>query len=162
MLWFNQVLTVAMQLYFCRGCEYVSVEEVTPPEDGWLEEMTGQQKISFNERVAIMLALMPHTCPRALDIFFMQNKEISRPYTEFGGWEGRTHRGFLPTGETAAFVIAGDDVEKRKAVIRMFQQDHWFYTRNILRLEGAGTGEPFLSGRLVLSEKFLNNILLGK
>ena len=43
----------------------------------------------------------------------------------------------------------------------MFQQDHWFYTQNILRLEGAGEGEPFLSGQLRLSEEFLSHILLN-
>ena len=43
----------------------------------------------------------------------------------------------------------------------MFQRDHWFYTLNILRLEGAGEGEPFLSGQLRLSEEFLSHILLN-
>lgn len=159
--WFDRILTVAMQLYFRQGCEYTSIEEVTPPDDGWLEDMTGRQEITFGERTAIMLALMPHIRPQALDIFFAKNKDFDRQYTEFGGWKGRSHGGFLPTGETASFIIAGEDIEKRKAVIRMFQRDHWFYTQNILRLEGAGEGEPFLSGQLRLSEEFLNHILLN-
>lgn len=99
--------------------------------------------------------------PQALDIFFAKNKDFDRQYTEVGGWKGRSHGGFLPTGETASFIIAGEDIEKRKAVIRMFQQDHWFYSQNILRLEGAGEGEPFLSGQLRLSEEFLSHILLN-
>ncbi|MCC8134066.1 MAG: hypothetical protein LIP04_11180 [Tannerellaceae bacterium] len=59
--------------------------------------LTGQ------ETLVLMLALMPHTDPRALDLFFIQNKDLDRPYTEFGGWKGNTHNGFLPTGETAVF-----------------------------------------------------------
>lgn len=133
-----------------------------PPADGWLEGMTGRQEITFNERVIIMLALMPHTCPQALDIFFVQNKNFDRQYTEFGGWKGLSHGGFLPTGETASFIIAGEDMEKKKAVIHMFQRDHWFYTQNILRLEGAGEGEPFLSGQLRPSEEFLSHVLLDR
>lgn len=160
--WFNSILTVAIQLYFRQGCEYASIEEVGPPADGWLEDMTGRQEITFNERTAIMLALMPHICPQALDIFFVQNKDFDRPYTEFGGWKGLSHGGFLPTGETASFIIAGEDMEKKKAVIRMFQRDHWLYTQNILRLEGAGEGEPFLSGQLRPSEEFLSHVLLDK
>ena len=144
--WFNRMLTTAIQLYFQQGCEYSSIEEVASPDGGWLEEVTGQQDISFNDRVIIMLALMPHICPQALDIFFVQNKNFDRQYTEFGGWKGLSHGGFLPTGETASFIIAGEDMEKKKTVIRMFQRDYWFYTKNILRLEGAGEGEPFLSG----------------
>lgn len=160
--WFERMLTTAIQLYFQQGCEYVSIEEVMPPADGWLEGMTGRQEITFNERVIIMLALMPHTCPQALDIFFVQNKNFDRQYTEFGGWKGLSHGGFLPTGETASFIIAGEDMEKKKAVIHMFQRDHWFYTQNILRLEGADEGEPFLSGQLRPSEEFLSHVLLDR
>lgn len=160
--WFGTMLTTAIQLYFQQGSEYFSIEEVTPPADGWLESMTGRQEITFNERVVIMLALMPHTSPQALDIFFVQNKNFDRQYTEFGGWKGLSHGGFLPTGETASFIIAGEDMEKKKAVIRMFQRDHWFYTQNILRLEGAGEGEPFLSGQLRVSDEFLSKVLLDR
>lgn len=160
--WFGRVLTVAIQLYFRQGCEYSSIGEVTPPADGWMENMTGQRDITFNERVVIMLALMPHACPQSLDIFFVQNKDFDRQYTEFGGWKGLSHGGFLPTGETASFILAGDDMEKKKAVIRMFQKDHWFHTRNVLRLEGAGEGEPFLSGQLRPSEEFLSHVLLDR
>lgn len=160
--WFNRVLTTALQLYFLQECEYSSVEEVVPPDDGWLEEVTGRQGITFSERVIVMLALMPHICPQALDIFFVQNKNFDRQYTEFGGWKGLSHGGFLPTGETAAFIVAGDDIEKKKAVIRMFRKDYWFYAKNILRLEGAGEGEPFLSGQLRPSEEFLSHVLLDR
>ena len=160
--WFNQMLTTALQLYFQQGCEYSSIEEVTPPDDGWLEEVTGRQDITFSERVVVMLALMPHTSPQSLDIFFVQNKNFDRQYTEFGGWKGLSHGGFLPTGETASFILAGEDLERKKEVIRMFQKDHWFYAQNILRLEGAGEGEPFLSGQLRPSEEFLSHVLLDR
>lgn len=160
--WFNQMLTTALQLYFQQGCEYSSIEEVTPPDDGWLEEVTGRQDIAFSERVVVMLALMPHTSPQSLDIFFVQNKNFDRQYTEFGGWKGLSHGGFLPTGETASFILAGEDMERKKEVICMFQKDHWFYAQNILRLEGAGEGEPFLSGQLRPSEEFLSHVLLDR
>lgn len=160
--WFNQILTTAIQLYFQQECEYTSLEEIIPPNDSWLESVTKQQEITFNERVVIILALMPHICPQALDIFFVQNKNFDRQYTEFGGWKGLSHGGFLPTGETASFILAGEDMEKKKAVIWMFQKDHWFSTQNILQLEGAGEGEPFLSGQLRISEEFLSHVLLDR
>lgn len=160
--WFGKVLTVAIQLYFRQECEFSTIEEVTPPADGWLEKVTGKPGISFGERVVILLSLMPHACPQGLDIFFVQNKDFDRQYTEFGGWKGLSHGGFLPTGETASFIVAGEDMEKRKTVIRMFQREHWFYTHNILRLEGAGEGEPFLSGQLRPSDEFLSRVLLDR
>lgn len=161
-VWFNQILTVAIQHYFQQESEYSLLEQLSPPSNGWMEIVTSTQKITFQERIVVMLALMPHVCPQILDIFFVQNKNFDRQYTEFGGWKGLSHGGFLPTGETAAFIIAGEDTDRRKSAIKYFQKDHWFYTKNILRLEGAGEGEPFLSGQLRVSEEFLSQVLLDK
>lgn len=160
--WFNQTLTVSISLYFQQECEYASLEEVKPPSSDWLEKVTSVPNMTFSEQVITMLALMPHVSPQILDIFFVQNKSFDRQYTEFGGWKGLSHGGFLPTGETAAFILAGEDAEKRKAITRLFRKDHWFYTHNILRLEGASDGEPFLSGQLRISEEVLSQVLLDK
>lgn len=158
--WFNQVLTVAIQLYFHQESEYKQLKDMYPPRNDWMEAVTGQTDTNFEERIVIMLALMPHICPQILDIFFVQNKNFDRQYTEFGGWKGLSHGGFLPTGETASFILAGEDVEKRKEVIHMFSKSHWFYGKNILRLEGAGEGEPQLSSQLRVSEEFLSRVQL--
>lgn len=87
--------------------------------------------------------------------FFVHNKNFDRPYTEFGGWKGLSHGGFLPTGETAVFLLAGDRVERRLEVVRLFREEHWFHMYHVVGLEGAGNGEPFLSGQLRISEDFL-------
>ena len=161
--WFEAVLHVTIGVYFHQqGFENASVGQLRFPSSKWLEESTKHSDITFEERVIVMLALMPHIKPQALDTFFLQNGALDRQFTQFGGWKGLSHGGFLPTGETAVFIIAGDDPIKRCEVVRMFQRDHWFYTSNILRLEGANEGEPFLSGQLRVSEEFLSHVLLGR
>ena len=161
--WFEAVLHVTIGVYFQQqGFENASVGQLRLPSSKWLEESTKHNNITFEERVIVMLALMPHIKPQALDTFFLQNGALDRQFTQFGGWKGLSHGGFLPTGETAVFIIAGDDPIKRCEVVRMFQRDHWFYTSNILRLEGANEGEPFLSGQLRVSEEFLSHVLLDR
>lgn len=161
--WFEAVLHVTIGVYFHQqGFENASVGQLRLPLSKWLEESTKHSDITFEERVIVMLALMPHIKPQALDTFFLQNGALDRQFTQFGGWKGLSHGGFLPTGETAVFIIAGDDPIKRCEVVRMFQCDHWFYTLNILRLEGANEGEPFLSGQLRVSEEFLSHVLLER
>ena len=161
--WFEAVLHVTIGVYFQQqGFENASVGQLRFPSSKWLEEATKHSDITFEERVIVMLALMPHIKPQALDTFFLQNGALDRQFTQFGGWKGLSHGGFLPTGETAVFIIAGDDPIKRCEVVRMFQRDHWFYTSNILRLEGANEGEPFLSGQLRVSEEFLSHVLLDR
>lgn len=161
--WFEALLHVTIGVYFHQqGFENTSVSQLRLPSSKWLEEATKHSDITFEERVIVMLALMPHIKPQALDTFFLQNGALDRQFTQFGGWKGLSHGGFLPTGETAVFIIAGDDPIKRCEVVRMFQRDHWFYTSNILRLEGANEGEPFLSGQLRVSEEFLSHVLLDR
>lgn len=155
--WFSHVLEVAIELYFHQECRVNSIYDLPLPEENGLEEICGTP-LTYDEYVVILLALMPHLCPQLLDIFFVQNKNFDRPYTEFGGWKGLSHGGFLPTGETAAFILAGEDMEKRREVVRMFSREHWFYQENILRLEGQGEGEPFLSGQLRISDELLSRL----
>lgn len=160
--WFARVLGTSIALYFKEECDYNSLAEVGLPDSNWLETTADIEAITFEERVVIMLALIPQLSPQLLDILFIHNKDIGRPYTEFGGWKGTSHNGFLPTGETAAFILAGKDVEKRKSIIKLFGKDHWFYRKNILSLEGAGEKEPFLSGQLCPSDELLSKVLYDK
>lgn len=160
--WFKEILTTAIAFYFEQECEYSLLEEIQTPASDWLEKSIGASEITFEERVVIMLALMPHIAPEVLDIFFIQNESLNRPYSEFGGWKGVSHNGFLPTGETAMFILAGSDVSVRKTVLKLFEKDHWFHKCNILDLKGAGDGEPLLSGQLCPSDELLCKAVYDK
>ncbi len=154
---FQYLLHTAFSLYFQNESEYTSLREI-PLDGDELSALTGRE-LTLEETIVLLLAIMPHVHPQALDLFFIQNKELDRPYTEFGGWKGTSHSGFLPTGETAAFLLAIDNPESRSLVMQLFSKEHWFYKENILRLEGQGAGEPFLSGKLSVSEEFLAKVL---
>ncbi|SKB82791.1 ATPase family associated with various cellular activities (AAA) [Sphingobacterium nematocida] len=153
----SQLLHTAFSLYFQHESEYSSLRDI-PLDSDELSRLTGRE-LTWEETIILLLATTPHIHPQALDLFFIQNKELDRPYTEFGGWKGISHGGFLPTGESAAFLLSIDHSESRALAIRLFSRSHWFYTENILRLEGQGAGEPFLSGRLTISEEFLAKVL---
>lgn len=155
--YFQTLLHTAFALYFGQESEYQTLEEIPEPKNKDLEKWTGKE-LSWEEKVVMLLALMPHVSPQSLDLFFILNKNLDRPYSEFGGWKGTSHAGFLPTGETAAFLLAFGSADKRKVVVNLFDQTHWFYKENVLRLEGQGTGEPYLSGRLCVSDEFLAKV----
>lgn len=155
--YFKCLLHTAFALHFGQEHEYTSLEAVPLPKD----EISGLvgRALEWGEQVVLLLALMPHVHPQALDLFFIQNKQLDRPYSEFGGWKGTSHQGFLPTGETAAFLLSIGRPEDRGAVVALFSKTHWFHQQNILRLEGQGAGEPLLSGKLGVSDEFLAKVL---
>lgn len=144
-----------------RFCGQVNERPELFKSDWLLSLLPGKGEITFEEQTVLLLSLMPHISPRTLDPFFLQNKELDRPHTEFGGWRGVSHGGFLPTGETAVFLSSGGDPgnpEVRQKIMHILGREHWLYKENVLRLEGQGEGEPYLSGRLIVSEELLANV----
>lgn len=114
------------------------------------------------ERIALALALAPHAHPQVLDVFFTRNSTYDRGFTEFGGIKGQAHGGFLPTGETLAFLLATASLEKRFQLMHLLGQNHFFARHGILGLEATNQNEPFLSGTLLLSKSYLSLLTLGE
>ena len=98
-----------------------------------------------------MLALVPHVQPHLLDVFFASNKLLGRGYTEFGGIKANRHSGFLPTIETALFILASNDLTKRFSLHKLFEPDHVFIAHNIIVLEKGQGGETFYSSAINIS-----------
>jgi hypothetical protein len=142
--------------------------------DDWAEETFGADFItkpvknklpqvnSINEWIILMLALVPHVSPSFISNIMSEQLPSGGEFPEFGGVKGVNHRGILPTGETARFIIAGDDVEKGLEVLKYFDENHFFHQQDILFLEPVREGEPFLSGRILLATEWVNRLITDK
>ena len=75
-----------------------------------------------DERLILILALAPEIRPQALDPLQIRNPQLDRRFTEFGGI---TSSGgpFLPTVETALFLLAAGDLARRFEVLGMLGDD---------------------------------------
>ena len=153
--WFNRVLEARISLYFGQECEYGDIHEIAAPDLAGSESeyarLVADCAMGFDERLVLILSLIPHIRPQALDTLFVSNKNFDRGFTEFGGWKAKIHSGFLPTCETAAFVLAGNDLEKRFEITHLFEPECILARRGILRVEHRSPGEPFFSGALMIS-----------
>ncbi|MCE9672077.1 ATP-binding protein [Myxococcus stipitatus] len=113
------------------------------------------------ERLLLALAFVPHVRPEALDAFFIRNQALDRRFTEFGGLVGASHGGFIPTGETALFLLAGDDLHARLAHRPLLHPDHPLFAHRVLRLERRHPDEPALSAALQLTPEYLERLTTG-
>jgi AAA+ superfamily predicted ATPase len=156
--YFETLVQTAFNIYFKQESNFGSLMDIPFPENE-IPELVSRLDMSWGERTVFLLALMPHIAPEILDLFFIRNANLDKPYTEFGGWKGTSHDGFLPTGQTAAFLLTLGDTNKVSDVVKLFSKEHSFYKMNILKLESQGTGEPFLSGRLIVSQETLAKIV---
>jgi DNA polymerase III delta prime subunit len=116
---------------------------------------------TVEEWLVLMIAVCPHVQPSFFESIIAEQLPNGGDFTEFGGSKGTNHRGMLPTGETAQFIIAGLDLNRRFAVQHLFNEQHFFYQNDILWLESVREGEPLMSGRIILSPEWVNFLFTG-
>ena len=117
--------------------------------------------LSNEEWVIIMLALVPHVQPNFFESIILEHFPNGGDFSEFGGVKATNQRSMLPTGETAQFIIAGNDIGRRLQAQHFFREDHFFFKLGILWLEPVKEGEPLMSGRIVLAQEWVEKILFG-
>lgn len=118
--------------------------------------------ITTDEWIILMLSLVPHVQPNFFESIIAEYLPNGGDFPEFGGVKGSNHRGILPTGETAQFIIAGKDLQKRLQLQELFREDGTLYRQSILWLENVREGEPIMSGRLIVATEWIDKILFGK
>jgi hypothetical protein len=161
--WFASVLDARLKSYFRSDGAEAAAEPASPPELGksFYGTFVRSHRLGSEERLVLILAMIPHIRPQLLDVLWIKNEATGRGCTEFGGWNGATHGGFIPTGETAAFILAGEDLATRFTVSQLFEADHLFARMSVLGLSPAANVEPVLSGALAISRDYLYRFMTG-
>ena len=164
--WLSKVIDCRFKLYFKLETNYKSIFDIEAPnlmlDDSIYSRTVSHFNFGFRERIILALSLAPHLKPQLLDIFFTKNEAFDRIYTEFGGLKGKYHSGFIPTAETAAFILAGNNIEERINLINLFRPEHLFSRHNILKLDLQKGREPLLSSSLSISEEYLSLFSSGR
>lgn len=162
--WFSEILDARLQQYFAD--QQFDISSIPPPTfsltGSYYHDFIVKFSMTIEERVILVMALIPHLSPQLFDRFFIQNKSIGRAFSEFGGYEATNFKGFIPSGETVCFVLAGKDMSKRIQLIQTFSENHFFKKENVLSLQHTGQLETFWSGKLTITDEFLSILTLGK
>ena len=145
--WLEETVSFRLKDYFEQvvGAELPSMPNLEK-DDSYYAQFIRYYGLGEIERLVIIIALAPHLRPSIFDIFFTKNKQYDRYYAEFGGIKGDKHNGFLPTGETTAFIISGSDLIRRFELYKCFEEEHVFSQQNIVSLGFTNDHEPIWSG----------------
>ncbi len=118
--------------------------------------------LSEPEQVIFLLALAPEADPALLERVLRANLNGGPDLPALGGIRGSQHRGILPTGETAQFLLAGDNLLLRQAIRQMLAADGNLRRHGLIDLLPAPIGEPALAGQLIAQPEWVEQILTGK
>lgn len=154
-------ITGRLQLHFNQAESVVMDAPKFLSDDSPFARFLEVHQPDVTEYIVLLLALAPRLQPGLFSDIITAFLPQGGDFPEFGGAKSGNHRGLLPTGETAQFVLAGTDIEKRLEVQMLFNSEHWFYQKNILHLGATREGEPSMSGCLVLDEEVAELLTTG-
>ncbi|MDD4946091.1 MAG: ATP-binding protein [Gallionella sp.] len=115
--------------------------------------------LSHAEQLVLLLAIAPALRPQLLDVLLTRNEATGRGFAEFGGMQGASGNAFLPTLETACFLLAGDDLAARLETLRLFGRDQPLLGQGLLELLPPQPGEAFTAALLQPSTVLLQRLL---
>lgn len=127
-----------------------------------LAQFIGAKKLTDEESIFLLLAMVPQLLPDFFTNIIADFLPTGGEFPAFGGVKGKHHRGILPTGETALFLLYGRDVDKRLKGVERILENSVLFKEQILQLESVPAGEPKLSGKLIVEEEFLAKLTTGK
>lgn len=160
----RQLVTNRLDVFFNKdeGRGFTWPEANLTRNNDFLSNFLAEKKLSLEEFALLLIALAPHISPNFFENIIQQYLPQGGDFTEMGGVKGANYRGMLPTGETAQFILGGNDLTQRMMVQKLMQQNNALVKEGILQLEELKEGEPAMSGRLILSAEWLNKVLTGE
>jgi hypothetical protein len=160
--WLSVVIELRLQaLAAAASFPLVPEPALLAPEESPYADLIERLRLGRAERLVLALALAPHVRPDALDPFFRMNAALGRGHTEVGGIQGRAHGGFLPTGETVLFLLAGRDLRARFEHQRLLDPSAPLVRHGLVHLADAPLGEPATAGALTMPDDTVAQLTTG-
>lgn len=153
--WLNQCIEYRFVDYFQQDQEVSTpVAPVYELDSASYASIIKTYDLSKTQRLILILALAPHLRPSIFDLFSTKNKVTDKIYTEFGGTFGSKYGGFIPTVETAAFILSGNSLEGRLEVADAIEESSLLSQQNWIKLGERNPNEPVWSAELLVSDEF--------
>lgn len=134
---------------------------VPPVESDFTGTFIANHQLDNRDILLLALALAPHIQPALISTVVAEYLINGGELPEFGGVKTKNHRGTLPTGETAQFLVAGNDLTARTAFYKFIHAESILFDKGIVQIQSVLSGEPKLSGLLVLDEEYIEFLLTG-
>lgn len=163
--WLSSVIDTRLRSHFANEPSASSLYREQLPDisecSGTYAGFLRKHALSPENRIILLLSLVPYIRPAMLDVFQIRNTVSDKRFTEFGGVSDNT-AAFIPTGETALFVLAGTDLTERFRDHALLSPDGLLLKEKIIRLETANRYENPLNGRLLLERDYINYFITGE
>ncbi|MCX6318956.1 MAG: ATP-binding protein [Bacteroidetes bacterium] len=163
--WLTAVIDQLIKSYFLQeGHEKewmdIPLPDLTGENDPYAVSVK-KWNLGLLERLALVLAMVPHLRPELLDVFFGKNQVYDRGFSEFGGLVDKNHGGFLPTIQTFYYIATGTHPELRMEAMQVFGTDSVLIREQVLLPGIVEAGMPAGSALLGLDNNWFHFFVTG-
>ena len=160
--WLHRVINHTLNVYFQHEEATTSEEDLALPQypevDAPYVTFITVNQLSFQERVLLIMGLVHHIKPQLFDVFQIKNQNLDQYFVEFGG--EHTPKGFIPTIQTALFVLGGYEVSTRTLLMQQINQEHPLFSSGVLHWNKEEANP--LYQQLQVTEEFVGYLLYGE
>ncbi|NML21668.1 ATP-binding protein [Pseudoflavitalea sp. G-6-1-2] len=164
-IYLDQLIRYRIKNYFSESDLSISAEPDMPEFQHWQRDLGNfiiRQQLSKESALLLLIGLTPYLYPDLFDEAIKSELPSNiDDFPKIGGARGKNCRFFLPTGETAIFLIAADNYEKRSEVEDLFGAEYLFWEKKILWLEDMQHFEPPMHGRIIMSQDYVDFLTSG-
>lgn len=161
--WLSAMIADALALFLTKEGDTPDLISAAPPalenDTSDYAEIIREHDLDPEDRLILILALAAALEPQALDPFLIRNSALDQGFTEFGG-----HRlasgGFVPSVQTAAFLLAGQNMMARLAVARRLCPGGKLIDKDLVELE-PNDAQTLFSHTIRPAEPVLSRLVTG-
>jgi len=164
MEWLARMIDTRLKTYFGGTMAILFPDEAAPLVSSFEGSYAGfiiSNNLDQPERLLLALSLAPYVDPALLDVLAVKNSAHDKKFAEFGGKYSGSDA-FIPTVETALFILAGNDLHLRFQYYQLFNNDQLLMSLGVLNLETIGSDEPMLNSPLQISGEYLEYFITGQ
>lgn len=158
--WLNSIIQERITNYFNTESQ-ITVSKPIELEESYYKNFIEKYDLSIDERKVLILSLATEIAPNILDIFLTKNKLYDMPFSEFGGIPNPSHNSFIPTIQTALFLLSGDNRAEYLKAMKLFNSSNKLFKMNILETTVLNNSISLIHNKLSINKNALNMILYG-
>ena len=159
--WLNDLIKNRISSYFNNEIVELDVEPLELKNSFYLAFIK-KHNLNLDERKIILLALTLEINPHLLDVFLTKNTLYDMPFSEFGGLPSNGFNAFIPTIQTALFLLAGANKKKYITSLKLFDLTNKLFKKDILDSSNIKNDISFIHNKLLLTKSSLSFLLYGK
>ena|ERR1041385_6414037 len=151
------------------------VDDLLPPvlddDESEYAALVKSRDLSVENRLLLIMGIVHHVLPAFYDRLIIAHPDYAAAqkepvryktrFNELGGISSDNFRGFIPTGLTWLYLLAGDNLERRIELMTTMNKNNPLLADKIILFPPVKEFEPVMSAPIAVAHDWLRHLIVG-